>query len=285
MNSPAQLTLAFLEGRPESAAPVLAELDPSDAAAFLESIPGRLAAPVLAKMAPWSAARCLEHLSPGRAATTLQRMPFLDATSLLRLIEEDWFEVVLGQMTDAKANDFRNSLKYPKGTVGAWMDYTVPTFSADTLAADTLKYAKRRDNRADSHIFVDQAGVFAGAVGIGELLRCDRKASLAEIMDRSIRPLSNRAMLASVSALPDWDRYSMLPVVGRKHNVLGGLTRGGLRKGLSEERRSRVARSSESMLTHVFGSLLLSAAGLLEVVTASGDGSAARSSEENDDGR
>ena len=233
MNSRSQLTLAFLQSRPESAAPVLAELDPADAAAFLDSIPGRLAAPVLAKMTPWSAARCLELIAPGRAAGALQRMPYLDATSLLRLIAEDRFEIVLAEMRDAVANDFRNSLKYPKGTVGAWMDYTVPTFDADTAAADALKFAKRRRNRVDSHIFVDQEGAFAGAVGIGDLLRSDGKAPLAEIMDRSVRPLSNRAMLSSVSSLPDWDRYSMLPVVGRRRNVLGGLTRGGLRKGLT----------------------------------------------------
>ena len=129
MNSHTHLTLAFLERRPESAAPVLAELDPADAAAFLDSVPGRLAAPVLAMMTPWSAARCLELLTPGRAAAVLRRMAYLDATSLLRLIAEDRFETVLAEMTDALAEDFRNSLKYPKGTVGAWMDYTVPTFS------------------------------------------------------------------------------------------------------------------------------------------------------------
>lgn len=272
MHSASHLTLAFLERRPESAAPVLAELEPSDAAAFLESVPGRLAAPVLVQMVPWSAARCLELLSPGRAARTLQRMAYLDAASLLRLVEEERFEAILGQMTDDLARSFRNSLRYPKGTVGAWMDYTVPTFAVDAPAADALKYARQHHNRVDSHIFVEDAGAFAGAVGIADLLRCDRKASLAEIMDRTVQPLSNRAMLATVAAMPDWDRLSMLPVVGRRQNVLGGLTRSGLRKGLSEDQIVRPTDSSGAMLSHVFGSLLVSAVGLLQVMTEPGTG-------------
>lgn len=285
MSSPPRLTLAFLGGRPESAATVLAGLEPADAAAFLDAIPGRLAAPVVTHMAPWSAARTLELVTPERAAGLLRRMPYLDATSLLRLIQGDRFEAILEQMGEALAADFRNSLKYPKGTVGAWMDYTVPTFSADARAAEGLKYAKRRGNKVDSHIFVDQDGEFAGVVGIGDLLRSDAKTRLAEIMNRSVRPLSNRAMLTTVSSLPDWDAYPMLPVVGRRRNVLGGLTRGALRKGLAEEQRIRATYASESMLAHVFGSFLLSAAGLLRIVTDSGTEKPDRSAGGTDDGR
>ena len=285
MHSPPRLTLAILERRPDATASVLAGLDPADAAAFLESVPDRLAAPVLAGMAPWSAARCLELLAPAHAAGALQHMAFLDAVSVLRLVGEDGFDLMLKQMPTSTAARFRNSLKYPRGTVGAWMDYSVPTFAADTPAAEALKYAKRPSAKVESHLFVDSAGEFAGAVSIGDLLRSDRRTPLAEIMDRSVRPLSNRAMLTTIASLPDWDTYPMLPVVGRRRNVLGGLTRGGLRKGLSEDRSQQAAPESGPMLAHIFNSFFVSATGLLRVMTEPAEEPARPSARETHDGR
>jgi hypothetical protein len=57
---------------------------------------------------------------------------------------------------------------------------------------------------------------------------------LSDIADRSVKPLSNRGSLNATYANAAWDQLTMLPVVGRKQNLLGGLSRSALQKGLLE---------------------------------------------------
>ena len=62
------LTLSYLNLAPHAAAEVLQTLPTVDVAAFLDTIPARLAAPVIAEMVPFNAASYLQETSaqPGR---------------------------------------------------------------------------------------------------------------------------------------------------------------------------------------------------------------------------
>lgn len=268
MPSYPRLTLAFLERQPQSAAKVMEELDPEDAAAFLESVPTRLSGPVVSAMAPWQAARCVALLGQEHAAGLMRRMSYQNATSVLRLLPDERREEIFEELPNRLAKDFQNSLRYPTGTVGAWMDQDVPGFPADSSVADGLKYARQRRNKVGSHLFVlDEGGRFAGAVSLGDLLRNESKAPLTTIMDRSVQPLSNRAMLYAVASLPAWDDYPMLPVVGRRKNLLGGLARTSLREGLSENRMIRNSVAAQSIWAHLSANYLLACSGLLHFLT------------------
>ncbi len=264
MTSAPSLTLAFVEHRPESAARALEDLDPADAAAFLENVPSPLSAPVVCAIPPWVAARLVALLGPDKAAELLRNMPYKEAASVLRLVAQEHFDNILAALPKGLAKNFRNSLHYPRGTVGAWMDYDVPSFAAESTVADGLKYVKQRQNVVASHIFVvEDTGRFAGAVSVGDLLRSAPKTALAEIMDREVLPLSNRAMLAAVEWKPAWDEYSMMPVIGRRGNVLGGLTRKGLRRGLIEDRLIDTPAATGTLWAHLLAAYLLTSAGLL----------------------
>lgn len=264
MTSAPSLTLAFLERQPESAARALVDLDPADAAAFLEAVPSHISAPMICAIPPWAAARLVELLAPEQAAGLLRNMPYQEAASLLRLMGQEYFDSILAALPKGLAKSFRNSLNYPRGTVGAWMDHGVPGFAADSSVADGLKYVKQRRNLVGSHIFVvEETGRFAGAVSIGDLLRSAAKTALAEIMDREVSPLSNRAMLTAVEWAPAWDEYSVLPVIGRRGNVLGGLTRKGLRRGLIEDRLIETPVATSTLWAHLLAAYLLTGAGLL----------------------
>jgi Mg/Co/Ni transporter MgtE len=260
--------LAFLERQPVSAARALEDLDPADAAAFLETVPSRLSAPVVCAMAPWAAARLVESLAPEQAAGLIRNMAYQEAASVLRLMGQEQFDGILVALPKGLAKGFRNSLSYPKGTVGAWMDHGVPSFAAESTVADGLKYAKQRRNRVGSHIFVvEKTGRLAGTVSVGDLLRSAATTALAEIMDRKVSPLSNRAMLTAVESAPAWDEYSMLPVTGRRGNVLGGLTRKGLRRGLIEDRLTETPVATSTFWAHLLAAYLLTSAGLLRFIS------------------
>jgi magnesium transporter len=272
MNSEPILTLAFLESQPRSAARAIEAIDRDDAAAFLETVPGRIAGPVMGSMAPWLAAEIVEQLSPAAAAGLIRNMSYQDVASVLRLLDKDGLAAVLDQLPKAMSRNFRKSLNYPTGTVGAWMEHAVTTFNADNTVGDGLKFVKRRRRRVGSHLFVvDEEHVFLGTVRVGDLLATKAKTPLREAMKRSVQPLSNRASLISIGAAPEWDDYLMLPVVGRKGNVVGGLTRKALRKGLVADRAPATSFVSGSMWTHLLNSYLMACGGLMQLIAEPGD--------------
>ncbi len=273
MAKPAGLTLAFLQRQPQAAARVIEEIDAADGAAFLATVPARIGASVVAAMVPWNAARCVERLTDDHAGGLIRAMAYQDGTTILRLVSKDRVGTILEQLPKRLAKNFSTSLTYPKGSVGAWMDHGVPVFTADHTVADALKLLQRGGGRTLQHVFiVDSGRRFAGAVSLGELLHGGPQTPLAEIMDRSVLPLSNRATLLSVTDRPQWDNFTMLPVIGRRKQILGGLTRENLRKGLEEDGSRAPVLNPNSMVGHLLVSYLVVCSGLLHFASQPGGG-------------
>lgn len=271
MANPAGLTLAFLQRRPLAAAQAIEEIDAADAAAFLATVPARVGAPVVAGMAPWNAARCVERVGAEQAGSLIRAMPYQDGTTILRLISKERVGAILEQLPKRLAQDFTNSLTYPKGSVGAWIDYGVPFFTAERTAADALKSLQRAGGRNLHHVFVVDGGRrFLGTASLGELVRSAPQTPLAEIMTRGLQPLSNRATLSSVANSAQWDDYSVLPVIGRRKQILGGLTRASLRKGMVEEGTLAPALHPNSILGHLLTSYMVVCSGLLRLTSEPG---------------
>lgn len=265
---PPELTLAYLESWPQSAAQVIEGLLPADGAAFLETVPARIGAPVVSRMAPWAAARCLDQLPPELAAGLVREMSSPDGTTVLRLLPKARLDEVLEQLPRRMASGFAASLKYSSGTVGSWMDHAAPTFAETATVGDGLKFARENPNRLASHIFVvGEKRELVGAVRVADLLHNTSKTPLGEITDRQVRSIAHSATLASVIDLPEWDEYPALPVVGRKRNVLGSLSRRSLRKGLSDGKARARPAATDSILVHVFSGYFVACAGLMRLIS------------------
>lgn len=152
--------------------------------------------------------------------------------------------------------------------IGRRLDGLRPLFKPGNTVADGLKFAKQRGGRRDLHIFVGNSRrELVGAVSVGDLVRSDPQTKLSEIMDPGVQALSNRATLASVADQPQWDDYPMLPVVGRRKQVLGGLSRSSLSKGLEEDRVFRPGLAPSSVLTELFIGYFVTCSGLLRLVS------------------
>ncbi|CAN5335931.1 hypothetical protein BH24PSE2_BH24PSE2_24420 [soil metagenome] len=234
MDKRPHLTLAFLTHAPHSAAEVLEQTEPLEAARFLQQIPAPLAASVIAGMTAWAAARRIELISPDHAAAILRDLAFHDCIGIVRLIAEDRRETIFAVLPDRTANRLHNALSFPVGSVGAWMDPDVPVFGAQTRGGDAMRYV--RDVASASHVFVheDDGKRFVGAVPVPALLRGDAAQPLAELPVQRVRPLSSRASLASVASAAEWDEYLMLPVANRRGTMVGALSRASLRRGLQQ---------------------------------------------------
>ena len=268
MNSNTELTLAFLDRAPESASAELQQLPVPEGAALLEYVPVRLSAPLLVKMIPWNAARLVESVSRTRAAQLLRQLNFLDAVSLTRLITEDIRDEIFEEMPSSIGRRLTSALRYPSYQVGAWIDSDVPTLSIDDTVSDALQMLKSATSA--SHVFLESErhGQFVGAVSTREILSANSTARLRQLKQSRVDAVSNRAALSSVVFDERWDEFLHLPVVGRRGNLLGGLTRRALRQGVHEQ-RAFSKEPSASWLRELVASYGLTAFGVLQMISQS----------------
>ncbi len=220
------LTIAYIEGQPERAAKTLETLNVLDASALIASLPMRTAALAVGRMSPWNAAQCIEGIATERAAGIVEQMLFQDAAAILRLASPTCRADILQDLPTALAKAFENSLAFPVGTVGAHMNKLSPSMEETRTVADALKYARQKKRPKGEYLFItDDGRIYLGLVRISELLRHDGKVLLGDIMEKGISPFLARASLSSIENAPQWDSHRVLPVVGRKGNFLGALSR------------------------------------------------------------
>ena len=226
------LTIAYLERLPESAANVIAGMRPQDAAALFETLPTRIVTPIVEKMEKWPAALCLQHLSMENTAAILGEISYQDATVLLRLTPAERREAILAQLSSRLARDLKESLRYPRNCVGAWMDLSVPSLSLNATVKDAVSVA-RAGPVGDSIFVVDNDQRLAGVVRAETLLRHSAGTRLADIIQTGLKPLFSRTLLREAAVEPAWNEFLRLPVAGRNGQLLGALSRHDMMDGLT----------------------------------------------------
>lgn len=275
------LTLRFLETHPKAAAKALEDFDIKRAAAFLETVPVRVSAPVFGHATSWIAATWAEHLPAKRAAAVLQQMIYQDAAAVVRQMPEANRQRLLEDLPSNLARNFKRSLTYPGGTVGAWMDQSVPTFNETLTVADGMKFLKSKHGRSSPNLIVVKDGkIFSGIVSATDLLRSPAKTPLSQIMERSLRPLSSSAMLIAVLDVAAWDRYSALPVVSSRGSVLGCLQRSDLKRGLDESGSVAPESHGDSIFAQLLAGYFTALFGLVRLLM---DASTAKTSSKRQD--
>lgn len=262
------LTIAYLERLPDSAAKAIAAMPPADAAALFEAVPSRILTPVVEKMEKWPAAQCLQHLSDERAAAIVSEVSYQTATVLLRLASAERRAMILEQLPSSLARDLRQSLTYPRNTVGAWMDLSVPTLSLGATVEDASAVVRAANGLMGDPIFVvDEAQHLAGVLRMEALLRHAENTRIADLVETGLAPLFARALLRDAAAHAAWDDYLCLPVASRLGQMIGTLTRGDLKKGLTTiSAASGTAEAGTSIWSDVGEAFAVSMTGLLDLV-------------------
>lgn len=281
MTQASALSVAFIEKSPDSAAQILENLPAANAAALIEVLPTDVAALALGEMSALSGANSLVLLAADRAGEILRAMQFQDAASVLRMMDDGGRDALLGVLPATLTRDFRKSLSHPRDSVGAWMDQRNSPLAQTRTVADALKYAKRKNRPAGDEVFVvDSARRYVGMVRISELVQNDGDAVLKDVVRPGVPTLSDRATLASVVNSADWDGNFQLPVIGRKGNFLGTVTRAQVRAGLASVRRRPMKLAANSVLAHLLTSYFVAFTGLIGLVLHTADEKADAGEEE-----
>lgn len=266
MNNEAKLTLAFLERAPTGAADELQTLPLDQAAALVESMPAHASAPVLGIMIPWYAARLLERVSAQRAAMILRQLDFADAIGLARLIDSGLRARILEELPSGFSRRVARSLEYPFHQVGAWIEPDVPTLGPDHCVHDALRALK--SSGPVSHVFLasPEGERFVGLISLQDILRAEVSMPLFRLKGKRVDPLSSLASLSSVTFDERWDDMLHMPVVGRRGNLLGGLSRGALRRGTQAAHTAPSSRE-RPMINEVTKAFGVACVGIMDLMT------------------
>lgn len=260
------LTLAYLQQRPESAARALDGMTAADAAEVLRRVPARVSAPVVAAMSAVSAARCAAELPAAAAAALCAVLSWPDAAALLRRLEERAREAVLAELPGKMARRLRRSLEYGDDVVGAWIELDVPAILDDRDVGEALQLLAQLPVHSGSELFItDAAQRCSGTVPLAALLNSAPTVPLAALARSDIQPLLDNASLASVADNPGWELATILPVVSHRGLLLGGLNRRTLQKAIGNAGpASQVSRAS--LPAEMLKAYLRSGEGLLRLL-------------------
>ncbi len=251
MAEPVKLALAFLEERPASAARSLEALAPADTAALLELVPVRIAAPALARMASWAAAQCISGIAADRAGALLSQLGSRDALAILRQMSGPARDLVLADLPAGTARHYRRALTYSRSRVGAWVDHDVPTVSEEHTVAEAVEMLVMRRRPEESVLYVVDAGRrYLGTVPVAALLHSPGATRLAALAQRQ-RALVDSASLATAAAQASWSTSLALPVTDEQGELLGGLSRADLDKGLHQAEPEEPVSTEMSVLFHL----------------------------------
>lgn len=227
MTEPGPITLAYLAAHPLDAARAMETLDPAELAAFIETVPVRLAAPPLAAIAPWRAARCLATLAPDRAAALLEEMPGDRRTPCVRALAEQPREAIIGHMSPRRARALRRQLGYPAALVGAAMAADMITVREEASTGEALAAARAPEEIDVLQLYlVDAKGRPEGVVPLAVLLDAAAERPVRELARRDCEPILADRPLAHVATDRDWSRYAERPVVDTRQRLVGTLTLG-----------------------------------------------------------
>lgn len=262
------LTIAYLDRLPGSAAQVIESMQSTDAAALFEAVPTRILVPVVEKMEKWPAALCLQLLPSERAAAIVAGVSYQSATVLLRLAAAERRDAILEQLPSALARDLKESLRYPRNTVGAWMDLSVPTLSLATTVEAAIVVLRAANGRMADPIFVvDEDQHLAGVLYAEALLRHAGTTGIADLIETGLAPLFARTLLRDAAGLAAWDDYSCLPVASRLGQMLGTLARSDLKRGLATiSAVSTPTEAGASIWSNAGEAMLVSMSGLLDLI-------------------
>ena len=141
-------------------------------------------------------------------------------------------------------------MSYPPDTVGGCMLVDIIVLKTGQTVADAIDaVGKAAGHAVDTFFLVDDQRRYLGSIGVHELFRHPPTHPLAELPASKARPLLARQSLQSTLEADVWGTQVMLPVLGRRRHLVGGLPLGQVLSGRADP---QVAQRSMSHLVDAY---------------------------------
>lgn len=222
----------------EKLAPVVAELEPADAADKLESMEPEASAEVLHQMEDEAAADALAHMEVPLAVTVLHDLPAAESATLLSLMDPDdaadllqalpkeMARQILAAVEPRKAAVLGKLALYDPETAGGVMTTDILVVRESMSIGQAIEHIKANlmeESQVDVYV-VDHEKRLIGTIGMRDLLVADDSERVSDHLDRDFEMLEPSLDREDVADLFQRYDYITLPVVDAERRILGMVT-------------------------------------------------------------
>ncbi len=222
MNPHSRLGAFFLRNHPAAAARVLEDYPAESVAQYLAAANPTTTKYIVEYLTPGFAASCLGAIEPQTAGQIFtQLLPDLQIT-LLRQLDKNTREALLGTLQPARAASLRNLLPYPVDTAGSLMEASSASVQEDVTVREAIRRIKRLRRGMKFYIYaINQDGRLTGVMTLHELIRATQTSRISEVMHKHVISLSPEQSILTVLNSPYWQEYYALPVTDENNTFLG----------------------------------------------------------------
>jgi len=204
----------LLENHPEDAAALLLTLSDDEATATLDGLAARALGRALHALGPARGARLLQRLELERALEVVEQLPAGSAAALLRRMDADRREALLGSAPEARARSLRLLLERKEGSASDLMETHIHALPGGMLVKDAVRMVERAHDHLLSYVYVvDDDHRLIGVLDLRELFLGRPQQRLSEVMQAEVVALSPELGLRRIVRHPGWLRAHALPVV------------------------------------------------------------------------
>lgn len=231
MNPYSRLGATFLRDHPAAAARVLEDFPVERVAKFLAAASPLTGENIIQNFTPAYAASCLLAIEPHTAGEIFNRLlPDLQIM-LLRQLDRDRCEILLGALQPELAASLRRLLPYSEGTAGALMETPLASVPEELSVRDALKRVKRIQRGMKFYTYViNSKRQLTGVTSLHELITAHPATSIKDMMHRHVISLLPTQSIHSVIESPYWKEYHALPVTDENKVLLGVIRHKSLRR-------------------------------------------------------
>jgi magnesium transporter len=271
VNPYSRLSAAFLKDHPVAAARALEEFPAEQVAALLSTSSLSATRRVIEHFTPGYVASCLEALEPVKAGPIFSQLQPHAQILVLRQLDRNYRESLLGAIQPDLAASLRRLLPYPDGTAGTLVETPLASVPEELSVRDTLRRIKRLKNGMKFYIYaINSRGQLTGVLTLHELINAPPAKTIAQVMHRHMVSLSPLQSLQTAIHSPYWQEYHALPVTDENGILLGVIRQKGIRRYL--ERSAQVGATNSTVgILMIIGELFAVTAGhLLSALISTG---------------
>ena len=231
MNPHSRLSVAFLRDHPEDAAHTLEDFPAENAAKLLSATSPAVAEHIIEHLSSGYAVECLLSIEPSTVGQIFARLDPALQVKLLRQLDYDQRESLLGSLQSGQADAIRRLLPYNEGTAGSLMEAPLANVPEDLSVRDAIRRIKRIRRGLKFYIYVTNAnGQLTGVMTLHELINAQQTLAVGQVMHKHVVSLSPDQSLITVFNSPYWLEYHALPVTDSNNVLLGIIRQKGMRR-------------------------------------------------------
>jgi len=232
---PDPLVLKFASTRPDEMAGLLANSVASDLSEFFAMLPAQTAAGVAARLPSWQLTGLLGNLEPQLVSGMLLKGATDDAVAIVSHLHESRYQPILDASAPRERSVLAQLFDFPSHSLAALVTTRFIRVIADTpCSAFCEQLSSNSDTRPRPVLVVDGKGKYQGLLNLQAVYsRKNRTKTVAEIAD-PVEPLMGQTDAATALDSRLWMRFTELPVVDKRHRVLGVISRAALLRVVGE---------------------------------------------------